>query len=232
MPDTVLIAVATPWESRPLAKSLGLSPDGPGLWRGLSGGFRATLLETGIGPAAAAGALERHAASNGKPPSLVVSAGLCGALQPGLRPGEVVLDARGAPLWLAKNAQPAAERAGVILHLGAVASADRVLDPAEKRALGDSQRAAAVDMESSAVRVWAEARSADFVAARAVLDAVGESAPNAAPEGEDTRSLLRFLAAHWTELPLLLRTGWRARRAMDALGRFLPEYLAAPGDDA
>ncbi|TBR20866.1 hypothetical protein EPO15_11855 [bacterium] len=224
--SAVLLTAATPWESRPLAKALGLLPDGPGLWRGTLGARRGILLETGMGGPAAAAALERvFGKANGSTPGLIVSTGLCGALQPELRPGDLVVDVHGGPAELALAAPAAAKKAGVTLHIGAVADADHVLTAAEKRALAGKLRAAAVDMESAAVRLWAGGRGSDFLAARAVLDALAEDAPSQAPEGGSFAAALRFAAAHWTKLPRLAATGWRARRGMDALGRFLSVYL-------
>lgn len=222
--DAVLLTAATPWESRPLAAALGLLPDGPRLWRGVLGARRGVLLETGMGGARTRAALER-AGSNGSPPGLVVSAGLCGALQADVRPGDLVLDVHGGPLELALAAGPAAKRAGVTLHMGALADADHVLSPAEKRALAGTVRAAAVDMESAAVRAWAEGRGAAFVAARAVLDGLEDQAPASAPRDDSWGAALSFAVRHWSALPRLAAAGWRARRGMDALGRFLSIYL-------
>jgi nucleoside phosphorylase len=224
--DAVLLTAATPWECRPLAKALGLLPDGPGLWSGSLGARRGVLLETGMGGPAASAALDRvFGTANGSTPGLLVSTGLCGALLPELKTGDLVVDVHGGPAAFALAAFPAAKRAGVTLHIGAVADADHVLTSAEKRALGAKVRAAAVDMESAAVRAWAARRGSAFVAARAVLDGLGEDAPSAAPEDGSFAAALRFAASHWSELPLLMATGWKARRGMDALGRFLSEYL-------
>ncbi|MBI3297418.1 MAG: hypothetical protein HYZ75_04600 [Elusimicrobia bacterium] len=235
MPDenALVLTAATPWEARPLARALGLVTDGPGLWRGTVGSRRSILVETGIGAAAAASAMERvFGSANGHTPGLAVSTGLCGALQPGLKPGDLVLDVHGAPVELALAAKPAAERAGVALHIGAIAHADHVLRPEEKRALGVKERAAAVDMESTAVRAWAEGRGSVFVAARAVLDSLEDTAPSSAPDGNTFPDLLRYAAAHWRELPHLAMTGLRTRAAMDALGRFLAIYLGEDHEHA
>ncbi|MBI5596939.1 MAG: hypothetical protein HY928_12680 [Elusimicrobia bacterium] len=229
-PSAILLCAATPWEARPIARALGLLAERPALWTGTVGVRRAALLETGIGAAAAKTALERaYGLANGSTPALVLSTGLCGALQPGLRTGDIVMDLHGAPLDLARRALGAAERGGVRLHVGSFAHADRVLSPADKRALGLRTRAAAVDMESAAIRSWAETRGSGFLTARAVLDALEQTAPSSAPDGEDLRDILSFLWRHAGEVPALVAAGLGARRAMDALGRFLAEYL---GDDA
>lgn len=223
---TALLTAATPWEASPLAKALGLLPDGPGLWRGTLGAYRGVLLETGMGAAASTAALDRvFGNANGSTPGLIVSTGLCGSLQADVRPADVVVDAHGGPLHLAVSAPPAAKRAGVTLHMGAIADADHVLSVAEKRALAGKVRAAAVDMESAAVRAWAQRRDSAFVAARAVLDGLDDEAPSEGPADGSLGASLRFAAAHWARLPNLLAAGWRARRGMDALGRFLSIYL-------
>lgn len=225
-PSTLVLTAATAWEARPLARALGLLPDGPALWRGSVGARRAVLVETGMGSASTAAALERVlGTANGGTPGLAVSTGLCGGLQPGIKSGDLVLDVHGAPLEFALAARPAAERVQVPLHIGAIADADHVLLPAEKRALGAKARAAGVDMESAAVRSWAAGRGSVFLAVRAVLDALEDSVPTLAPQDDTAFGLLRYAASHWAELPHLALTGLRAKRAIDGLGRFLAEYL-------
>ena len=229
-PSSILLCAATSWEARPLAAALGLLPDHPGRWSGSVGSRRAALLQTGMGPSAAKASLERaYGSANGSTPALILSTGLCGALQPGLATGDIIIDLHGAPQEMALCAFSAAGRAAVRLHAGAFAHSDRVLTPEQKRALGNSTRAAAVDMESRAIREWAAPRGATVLTVRAVLDPLEGAVPSAAPDGEGFLELCRFALSHAAQLPLLIAAGLGTRRAMDALGRFLPEYL---GDDA
>jgi adenosylhomocysteine nucleosidase len=81
-------------------------------------------------------------------PRLVIAAGFCGALAPGLTVGDVVTS----------------PRIVTVDHL--------VSDPAEKRRLGEEHDADAVDMESAAVEEVCAAASVPFLAVRAVSDTV------------------------------------------------------------
>lgn len=225
----ILLTAATPWESAPLARALGLSPADPfppgsaRLFRGKVGGREVLLVETGMGPLRTREALT---SLNGTVPEAVVSSGLAGALQDQLRGGDLVADLRGAPLAVARRARAVAEELGVALHLGALLSEDAVVaDPAAKARLGRERRAAAVDMESAAVREWAEGRRAPFLAIRAVLDAVDERLPDGVPAGDSWPDLARYALARWRDLPLLLRLARLRARGLRALSSFFPPFL-------
>ena len=156
----------------------------------------------------------------------MLSVGLCGALQPGMSPGDLVLEARGVPETWLEPARLRAKDLGLRLHMGAVISQDRVaFDPAQKRMLGESLRAAAVDMETVSVRSWARARGAQFAAARVVLDGVDDRMPEQAPKDESLRSLAGYLLGRPMDIPLLLRLGLRQRSALRGLGLFLKGWL-------
>ncbi len=218
----ILLATATRWESGPLAEALSLSPSGAGK----AGGMDLTLVETGIGPENARRSLEGLDLPARTPLSAVLSVGLCGALQPGMFPGDLVLEARGAPESWLEPARLRAKDLGLRLHMGTVISLDRVaFDPAQKRMLGESRRAAAVDMETVSIRSWARARGAQFAAARVVLDGVDDRMPDAAPEDGSLRSLAGYLLGRPMDIPLLLRLGLRQRSAMRGLARFLRSWL-------
>jgi adenosylhomocysteine nucleosidase len=79
-------------------------------------------------------------------PRLVIAAGFCGALAPGLRVGDVVTS----------------PRIVTVDHL--------VANPTEKRQLAERTGAYAVDMESAAVEQVCAARGVPFLAVRAVSD--------------------------------------------------------------
>lgn len=229
----ILLAAAARWETRPLAAALALSPAGnPGQgprWRGARAGRDLLLVETGIGGENARKTLEGLGLSGGTPFSAVLSVGLSGALQPGMAPGDLVLEARGAPQDWLEPARARAKDLGLRLHMGAMLCAEGVVcDPSRKRLLGESRRAAAVDMESGAVRSWARAASAPFAAARVILDGVDERMPEAAPESGSARALAGFVLARPLDIPLLLRLGLRQRSAMRSLALFLKGWLDDP----
>lgn len=225
LPKTpVLITAATRWEAEPLAKGLGLSPAGDGRWEGSANGRRVALVKTGMGAIKTADVLGRGFVAGDF--GLAISAGLCGAMQEGIKTGDLVADAAEVDMDYVVPLRETAKSLGLPFHFGHILHTNVVLQPAAKRALGAEHRKIACDMETAAVRRWAAART-PVIAARAVLDEVGESLPADAPEGEDAASLARFALAHAPALPGLIRTGMRSGRAMKTLARFLKAYLEA-----
>jgi adenosylhomocysteine nucleosidase len=96
-------------------------------------------------------------------PTVVYSAGFCGALDPGLKAGDVVCPAQ------VINAQDGSRVTlrggnGVLVSFGSVAT------PAQKARLKESFGAQVVDMEAAAVARAAQARDVEFAAVKAVSD--------------------------------------------------------------
>lgn len=220
----VLLTAATKWEAEPLARAFGLAPDGAARWSGTLGARSLVLLKPGMGAKKTADAL---AALSPEDFSLALSTGLCGAMQPELRPGDLVADPGESELDLVTPLREAAKSLSLPFHFGRILHTNIVLQPAAKRALGAEHRAVACDMETAAVRRWAHGSSLSVIAARAVLDAVDEALPSDAPETEDPAALARYALSHAASLPGLIRTGWRSGRAMKRLGRLLDAYLRA-----
>ena len=123
--------------------------------------YETVVVCGGIGAEAARRAAEAVIAIYA--PSVVYSVGFCGALEPGLKAGDVVqpalvIDARdGSRVNLA-------EGKGVLVSFGTVA------DPAQKAKLRESFGAQVVDMEAAAVARAAQARGVEFAAVKAVSD--------------------------------------------------------------
>lgn len=233
----ILLTAATPWEARPVARALSLK-GGP-LYLGKTG-LGTALLETGIGPESARAALE--SLPGGFPPGgaalkLVISAGLAGALQPGLSPGDLIVDA-GTGADAVANAARRSANGSRTIHissgapgprpdLGRIVSADRVIEsPAGKRALGKRTGAGAVDMESGAVREWAKTRGVPFAAVRVILDSVDESLPEGLPESAGLADAARFALRSWRKTPQLARLWKLQRTAMKSLCPFLGTLVA------
>ncbi|MCX5789999.1 MAG: hypothetical protein NTX64_16075 [Elusimicrobia bacterium] len=214
-----MITAATPWEAKPITKALGLGKSRSGR----IGRREVSLIETGMGAEKCAAALARLDERNG--PDIVLSVGFCGALQAGLKPGDLVADLRGAPVEWVKAAQETAAELGLPLLLGAFHSAAHVLTPEEKKGAGHELRAVAVDMESATLRAWAEKNGAVFLGVRAIFDAMDERAPEAGPDDVSAMAVLRFLTTHASETPRLLMFWPRQARGMGRLGRFLASWL-------
>ncbi|MCR0984829.1 phosphorylase family protein [Roseomonas populi] len=149
----------------------------------------------------------------------ILSIGIAGALEPGLRPGDWVVDGEAA--WSARLAAtlPGARRGGVLGQDHMVAEA------ADKAALHRETGALAVDMESHIAARVAYRHGLPFAAARVISDGADRSLPPAArvgmrPDGGmNLPAVLLSLARNPLQLPALIRTGWEAERAFRALLR-------------
>jgi len=222
----ILLTAATPWESRPLARRLGLAPETEGLFRA---GER-VLLETGMGAGASRAALERL--ELGSPLTLVISTGFAGGLQPRIAPGDLLIDPRELPPGLESAARRIAASAGIPLHVGRIVSVDSPLtEPEGKRSLGAATQGAGVDMESEAVRGWAVERRAPFASVRAVFDAMDDRLPGAVPDSPGAADTVRFLMGSWKDIPHLLRLGRIRSRGLRNLSRFLGEFMTSGKHD-
>lgn len=223
LPSTpVLITAATKWEAEPLAKGLGLKPLSEDRFEGSVGGRKVVLIKTGIGAVKTADLLNRDFVAGDF--GLVLSAGLCGALQNGVRTGDVVADAQEMEMDYVVPLRETAQAQGVPFHFGKIIHTNIVLQPAAKRKLGVEWRGVACDMETAAVKRWA-GKTIPAFGVRVVLDEVDEEIPGEVPAGEDPASLAKFALTHAGQLPRLIKTGLRSGRAMKTLTRFLKAYL-------
>jgi nucleoside phosphorylase len=154
----------------------------------------------------------------------VVSAGLCGAVVPDLRVGDIVVATE-------VNGQPAdLLRCGGTYRLAKVASADRVIGSAAERRQVAAGGVQAVDMESAAVLEQARRLGVPFYCVRVVSDKAGEDWTldlNAA-RGEDGAfrlgRILRQAAARPARVvPELLRLRRNSALAARRLGDFFAE---------
>ncbi|HWK34914.1 phosphorylase [Sphingomonas sp.] len=182
----------------------------------IAGGGDAALLERALDDAAA------------RSPGVMLSAGLAGALDSGLRPGDLVID--GEVVETLRGVLPTAV-------IGAVAGSDAIVATAEaKRVLAARTGAIAVDMESHITARVARERGLPFGVVRAISDAADEDLPPAAlvgmrPDGGVALgAVLLSLARQPNQLPALLRTGRHAGLAFRNLGRAF-DAIAAAGFD-
>jgi adenosylhomocysteine nucleosidase len=149
----------------------------------------------------------------------IISTGLCGALDPALRVGDIVV---AGEIPLASEAR---------FVRGAVHSVDRVVVTArEKRTLRNQTGAVAVDMEAAAVQDKAAEWKVPFLCIRAVSDTAGDTLPldfnryrNARGDFSRSRIALAAVAHPFTVLPQLMEFDRDCRRAADALGEFLAD---------
>jgi len=121
----------------------------------------AVVAVGGIGRVAAWGAAKAVVARYG--PTMLISAGIVGALSATLRVGDVV---RGGGVVDADSGARFAASGGDSL----IVTVSSVSGPAEKRSLADRYKADVVDMESSVVAAVAREHGIDFRAVKAVSD--------------------------------------------------------------
>jgi len=170
------------------------------------------LIANGPGPRLVERALEQR-------PDVdrILSIGFCGALDPALRIGDIVISGE-VPGGL-----------GASFVRGGVVSVDRVAITAQdKCALRVSTGAAVVEMESAAVARKARQWAVPFGCIRVVSDAAGEDLPldfnlyrDADGRFERTRIALAALGRPFTVLPGLIRLARHCSHAAERLGEFL-----------
>jgi adenosylhomocysteine nucleosidase len=166
--SSILVLTAVDVEARGLARHLGLAsvPESP--WPH----YRAGVLEiVCVGPRAA----RLSERSGWRAPTLVISAGACGALAPDLAVGALVVpEAVTGPdgvRWPVAPAPPLA-RAGTLLTVP-----DVVHTPGDKARLWIETSAVAVDTESSVILEWARAQGLPAAVIRAVSDSAATGVP-------------------------------------------------------
>lgn len=160
----------------------------------------------------------------------VISTGFCGALDPTLRVGDVVVASRVLLAGL-DRVYPARTPGTTRPHAtGDVVSMDRVAITAAEKFELRSGGAAAVEMEAGAVARRAAERDWPFYCVRAVSDAAGDDFPldfNAFRDQEGSFSRSRILAAALRRplraIPGLMRVDRNCRAAARTLGDFLAD---------
>lgn len=230
-PGSILVLTAVEREASALARHLELP-----LLRGLPftafGRGRLRLAPVGL---AAARLTERWPAlvhDLGRP--LVVSAGVCGGLDPrmpcgGLVVPDEVIGPAGERLDLAGPGSPApAVRAATGAHPGPLVTVRQVVaTPEDKAALRAATGAAAVDMESAAIVAAARAAGLPALVVRGVLDHAAQAIPPAltrvvTAEGRvRLAGMLTLALTHPAAIAPAIDLGRGARRALRAVARAL-----------
>ncbi len=228
----ILILTAIELEARALARALRLDPL-PSLSRfafGAAGlrvapvGLRAALLDA-----------RWPALLDGLDRPLVISAGVCGALDPTLGSGDLVVPESVIDLTGAlANVTPSSHRAALAAAPGAataplITTRDLVATPEAKADLFARTGAAAVDMESSLLLSQAAAAGLPSLVVRAVSDTARETLPPEVatlltPEGRVKVASAVKLLAHPRALPRTLTLQRAAARALDRVAGVLATF--------
>jgi len=208
---------------RPTAVITGMASEAR-LLRGL--GLMA--VSTGGNPEATQRAVE---AMIGEGAERLISFGIAGALDPALKPGDLVL---GAAVHLPDgHRQPVDQKWLVhIAHLlphariAAVAGSSTIVaTAADKATVHRDSGAACVDQESHWVAKIADANRVPFIVMRAIADRAGDSLPQAVLVGLDehgeprTGAVLAALVRDPMQIGGLIRVAFQTRKALKALFR-------------
>lgn len=207
---------------------------------GVLEGQRAILVANGAGPKLASQAAEvalravMVAELSSSKLEAIVSVGICGALDPGLRLNEVVV----ADRVLAADSQdsfdcqkPSGESTAVT---GVVLSIDRVAWTVAEKAALRAQGADAVEMEAAGVAAKARLADVPFFCVKVVSDQADEALPfdmnqMRTREGRFARGRIgSYALTHPNALAGLLRLKRRADDAAQALGEFLVRCRIEP----
>ncbi|MGD1956815.1 MAG: hypothetical protein ACFBZ9_16585 [Sphingomonadales bacterium] len=172
-------------------------------------GFQsADVLCLGPGPMKALQAAE-HLVEKGA--TALMSFGIAGGLEPGLKAGDII-------------ASPDALGAALSAKGHSIATIpDPAMTPQDKAALYKKSGACAVDMETSAVRDVAQAHGVPFLILRAICDEAGATIPDIALKGVSTDGKtqpVRVAAGLLTrpgDVPALIHLGKQQKKAVSAL---------------
>ncbi len=175
-------------------------------------GDRWWLVANGPGPRCVAEVFRQKMDVSG-----IINTGFCGALDPSLRVGDIVV-------W--GDAPCAAGFAS-----GEISSSDRVIATvAEKRELREKTGAIAAEMEAGAVKKVAEEWGVPFYCIRAVSDTANEDMPldfNLYRDDAGRFSLPKIAMAAisrpWTRIPALRRLEANCNVASESLGAFFAD---------
>jgi adenosylhomocysteine nucleosidase len=148
----------------------------------------------------------------------IVSTGFCGALDPRLGVGDIVVSGEGVT-------SPRPFTHGEILSLDRVA-----VTAAEKRELRESTGASAIEMESAAVAAKAREWGVPFRCIKVVSDIAQEDMPldfnryrDSAGRFSRSRIALAAMRHPFTAIPKLLRLDRNCRHAAEKLGEFFAD---------
>ncbi len=228
--------VATVWEARPLIAALNLTPSVPGQFEAQFPEVQLLLTICGIGQDRAKHAALMMAHKN---PSLIISTGYGGALQKGIRAGDLAVDQSQSNADWTHFIKTLAEKQNLKMHGGTFSSAPSLLATGdEKMALGDRTGAIVVEMESRAIRDVCREKNIAFGSIRAVSDAVEQNLSAAArtigPDGKLTFQFWKTVLTRpdeWGSLLGMQRGTSKANRALVRLFTSYFNHLSANGGD-
>lgn len=210
-----------------------------GVWEGR----RVVLAANGSGPKLAAQAVEiairavTGAELSSSKLEAVVSTGFCGALDPSLREGQIVIATEVLDLDANASFECGTVNAEVPFASGVLISQDRVANNATEKQHLRQRDAVAIDMEAGGVAARAKRAGLPFYSIKVVSDRAEESFPfdlnrMRTPEGRIRRvKIVIHALTHPKSLPELLHWKRRSKAVAKSLGDFLVSCRISPKSD-
>jgi adenosylhomocysteine nucleosidase len=202
------------------------------LYRANIGSNEVTVLLTRMGGQHASNAMRTISLET---TDLCIATGLAGALDPSLKPGNIVAGRRCETLSGALKTSSDSDLLNLAVSANAgvvdafLTSETVLITAAEKQSLSSS--GSVVEMESAHILAAASERRVPVVAVRAISDAADEDLPVDFRQIVDSRGhvrlapLLKELALHPHRLPLLVQFGRQSRAAALSLADFLDKFI-------
>jgi adenosylhomocysteine nucleosidase len=169
----------------------------------------------------------------GHRPKWVISAGLAGGLQSGVKRGDILMpnaivgeDGRRLAIDLRMSAE---DRSSAGLHVGPLLTIDRVAFKAQqKRQLGQQHGALAVDMETLGVAEVCQREKQRFLAVRVISDGVDDELPPDVERLIRKKTWVRRISAAAGTIvrrPSTVKDLWRVRETAHECSRKLAKFL-------
>ncbi len=224
---TIGVIVATLWEANPLIRALNLTNTEPNRYEKQFQNLNVILAISGIGQQSA-----RHMALMlaHRDLSLLVSCGYGGALQPGIRAGDLAVDSSRSDASWVQFIKLLAEKQSLKLYEGIFLSDAKALATREeKRSAGAKTGALLVEMESQAIFEVCRDKKIPFGSIRAVSDPADQNLPLAAiaisPNGKLTAKFWRAFLSRPQEWVDIIRLSLSSKKANRSLQKILTAHF-------
>lgn len=183
------------------------------------------LVCSGVGPRNAERATRDLLAAGH--PSLVVSAGVAGGLNPSLKIGDVILAGSIIDEASGQRFHPRADFTGHGLRFTFLSVSRMITSTADKRSLAAKYGADAVDMESAAIAKVCAEKGVPFAVVRAISDTAEEALPQAIASffGADGRLRVGRVVAALARNPALVKALRRLQAQTARAGESLRSFL-------
>ncbi len=208
-------------------------------WSCSKSGRSLWIVETGVGPAKTQGVLDwliRAGSVSDGPLGPLIMAGFAGSLQADVCVGDIVIAQEIVDLdgycWPTSWPSLTLPARTLPARTGRVLTAPRLIgDPDEKRRLGQTHHAQAVDMESATVARFCHEHSIPFGCVRSISDNMDTFLPahlvSLLSQGQvSVPRLLATLAWHPGTIGSLMKLARNTRLAANALAKTLAELLS------